>query len=454
MPAFFRSYSTDSFLNAHLRVGWWLFATFVLRISLDVSYYFYVAWDFSGDGFLWNPSPSRYLESIGAILLMTLTVPRQATRITDFLVLMLFVLCVLPITSYYGLMGGSRTWFWALMAQFLVYRCSILWLPDVAIEYVRRKPCPISPALITALAITFAVAFHVALNGGNQTLSFSFQNVYQQREISSLALEQGVWGYLVGWASKVCAIYITIDGCRRKKWWLVILGVSVSLALYGVFAHKSTVLAMVAALAIWIAWPVVRLCSAIVVYLLASFLLVLFIVAPFLEINWPQTILVRRLFYIPARLSFIYFEYFNNFDPLYFSNGFLKSYFQYPFDKPYPMLIGEYSGIGGKGTYANNGFLATGFMQLGWSGIIIYPVVAALISKVVDWFASNEDHRFFVAVCFFPFSILFTSSDLPTSVVTHGIGLALLLLFLDRLRGPSDTTISKYSQLLKKRRAQ
>lgn len=437
----------NSFVDVHLRLGGWILAACVFRVSLDVSYYFYVSWDFSGDGFLWNPSHIRYLESIGALLLSALIVPRCSMRTTDFLVLVFFVLCVVPITSYYALMGGDRIWFWILVSQFFVFRYSILLLPDRKIGVYR---CPslsfsISPALGCSLAIILAVALHVAINGKPHLFSFSLQKVYQHREIASAVLEQGIWGYLVNWASKVCAIYVTIDGFRRKNWALVFLGVGCAFALYGVFAHKSTILALAAAGAVWFVWPVIRLCSAILVYSVAALLAIFFIIAPLLEINWLQSVLVRRLFFIPARLNFIYFDFFSNFDPLYFSNGILRSFFQYPFDKPYPLLVGEYSGIGGAGTYANGGFIATGFMQLGWFGVVIYPMLAALVSKVVDWIAVSEDCRFFVAVCFFPFAVMFTSSDLPTSLMTHGIGLVVLLLLVDGFRERSNKQQSGFA---------
>ena len=152
-----------------------------------------------------------------------------------------------------------------------------------------------------------------------------------------------------------------------------------------------------------------------------------------------QDIFSRRLFFTPARLDFLYYDFFVSREPLLFSNSFMSGFINYPFDKAYPYIIGDFSKMGGPDTAANNGFLATGYMHLGWLGVVLYPTIVAILVVLVDWLAAEKSKAVVAAVCFYPFAALFTSSDLPTAILTHGIGLLLLILWLDGSRAEVES---------------
>ena len=85
-----------------------------------------------------------------------------------------------------------------------------------------------------------------------------------------------------------------------------------------------------------------------------------------------MSLFTRRLLFVPAQLTFKYFEYFNmNQFVWWSSNNIIGLFIQYPYEKPFPQLIGE-DYLNTPLLSANNGFFSTGFMHGGIVGIFIY----------------------------------------------------------------------------------
>jgi hypothetical protein len=410
----------------------WFLGCVFFRLTLDLSYGVFVSLDLWGDGFPYSVSWGRIAESwvaLGGLIALT---PHRFKRPSDFLALLLFLLCIIPITSYYCWAGGERVWFWALGFQYLLF-CAFLFMMrgygSFEVWRPRRGPQYAFGLIIVILVLCL---FRILQAGVLDQIAFALEPelVYSRRAFVSSQVEVGIWGYLVSWAIKVAAIYLLIDGIVSRRWGRMLLAGAGCLMLFGLFAHKAIIFGAIVASLVLLAWPMLARGFSIAPVGLGILTLLMFVTVSVLDTYLFQSIFSRRLFFVPARLDFLYYDFFSGQTPLFFSNSFLRHFFEYPFDKPYPNVIGDFSGIGGKDTAANNGFLATGYMQLGWCGVVLYPIAAAILAGAVD-VLGRRSPGFVAAVCFYPFAALFTSSDLPTAILTHGIGLLLLLLWLD-----------------------
>lgn len=412
-------------------IAWFLGCIF-FRLSLDLSYVCFVSTDLWGDGFPYSMDWIRLAESwvlLGCLIAIS---PHKFEKASDFLTLLLFVLCIIPITSYYCWAGGARIWFWALGFQFLFFCLTLAMMRSYWHLKIWRPQRGSLYAYLLILVILGLCLFRILQTGVLDQLAFSLQPelIYSRRAFVSSQVEVGVWSYLVSWATKVCVIYLLIDAVVRRKWLRMLLAGAGCLMLFGLFAHKAFLFGAIIAGLLLLSWPIIAKGFSVIPIGLGLLMLAMFASVSILDTYLFQSIFTRRLFFVPAHLDFLYYEFFSNHSPLMFSNGFLRHFFEYPFDKPYPNVIGDFTGIGGKDTAANNGFLATGYMQLGWLGVILYPFAAAILVGLVNLFGRRSP-GFVAAVCFYPFAALFTSSDLPTAILTHGIGLLLLLLWLD-----------------------
>ena len=83
---------------------------------------------------------------------------------------------------------------------------------------------------------------------------------------------------------------------------------------------------------------------------------------------------------------------------------------------------------------ANNSYMSTGFMHAGLFGIIFYNFIVVYILKLIDMkFDKNNNNKDFksykvlLAFISLPIFQLFTSSDLFTTLLTHGLGISILI---------------------------
>ena len=117
----------------------------------------------------------------------------------------------------------------------------------------------------------------------------------------------------------------------------------------------------------------------------------------------------------------------------------------YPYDVNPAALIGRYMGTD---SHANNSFLATGYMHAGLAGIVLYGVVVGLLFRVIDSLANNGLPPWVaVAAIIVPSQSLLVGADLPTAILTHGIGISIVILFL--LRSSASKQIAE-SRILEK----
>lgn len=409
----------------------WFLACIFFRLSLDFSYVSFVSVDRWGDGFPYSFNRLRLVESWVVLVGLIAITPYRFKKPSDFLTLVLFLLCMIPITSYYCWAGGARVWFWALAFQYVLFFCALKALGLWRIKVWRLRNGP-RYAYFLIILVFILCAFRIINAGVFDQVAFGLQpeEIYTRRSFVSSKVEVGIWGYLVSWLVKVCAIYLLIDGIAARNWTKAFFAGAACLMLFGLFAHKAILFGAIAAGLLLVLWPVIKNRFSLVAAGLGFLMLVMFVSVSVLDTYLYQSIFTRRLFFVPARLDFLYYDFFSSQPSLLFSNSFLRHFFEYPFHKPYPYLIGDYSGIGGENTAANNGFLATGYMQLGWLGVFLYPIAVACLAYLVN-LLGNKPPGFIVSVSFYPFAALFTSSDLPTAVLTHGIAFLLLLLWLD-----------------------
>lgn len=53
---------------------------------------------------------------------------------------------------------------------------------------------------------------------------------------------------------------------------------------------------------------------------------------------------IRRVFFVPGKLSYDYFDFFAENHFIYWSNSFLSHFIEYPYSLPLAELIGNYEG--------------------------------------------------------------------------------------------------------------
>ena len=85
-------------------------------------------------------------------------------------------------------------------------------------------------------------------------------------------------------------------------------------------------------------------------------------------------------------------------------------------------------------TGANTVWLGSGYMHFGFPGLLFYALLVGLLFSMVDILARRRELGISGAIIFTPFLALYLSSDLPTTMLTHGLLLAMILAWACRFK--------------------
>lgn len=129
---------------------------------------------------------------------------------------------------------------------------------------------------------------------------------------------------------------------------------------------------------------------------------------------------------MPNLLNYYYFDFFTKYQPDYFRQSFLRYFGIQSNYTRIPNLIGmEY--FGRPGMAANSGLISDAITNLGLVGVIIAPMVLAIVLKIFDDVTVGLDDRIFIIPSIY-ISYVLISSFLFTSLLTHGF-FAMMFIF-------------------------
>jgi hypothetical protein len=145
---------------------------------------------------------------------------------------------------------------------------------------------------------------------------------------------------------------------------------------------------------------------------------------------WLAAFFIIRVFFIPSMLTFAYCDFFSSKGFIYWSDSITSRFIDYPYNLDPPRLIGNFLGLEAS---ANNSFLSTGYMHAGIFGVAFYSFIFALLLIFIDNL-KYEDKKIWISLAFIftPMFTAITSSDLFVALLTDGILLSTLLLYLFR----------------------
>lgn len=147
-------------------------------------------------------------------------------------------------------------------------------------------------------------------------------------------------------------------------------------------------------------------------------------------------LVIRRGFYMPNLLDEFYFDYISENGPIFYQ----------PQKTNLAFTIGD-TYFGNEEMRCNNGLFTDAFMNLGWIGVLFYPILFAYFFKTCErsFRYVNENSTLFAA---FIITSTLRSSLFTTSVFTHGLFIAVFsMLFMsnrsERIVAVNRNRISK-----------
>ncbi|MDN7124514.1 hypothetical protein J6I90_06435 [Pseudidiomarina sp. 1APP75-32.1] len=399
----------------------------IFRASLDAGYILFVNRHFEYSGFILGLEFLNYAISWLAFLASTIFCSVKGRNVSDYIYSVAIVTVIGPITSYYGMTEGHilpvALSILAVALMFILSKASFVKVP-VAVRINEGTKVVI---VISAFSVLYLTVWYF-YSGAVKNFNLNPSLVYEYREESRLLTSTGVLAYINSWVYQVFLLFLFSYSLLIKNFkWMLFLFL-VQAFFYGVTGHKSLILYPLMILGIYFGTQYSRKTIFIPAISTMSILLPLgwyFISSDILL----GSMFIRRVYFLPAQLTYQYIEFFSNNEFVFWSNSVLASFIDYPYDIGLGDLIGRSMGTE---MNANNGFVASGYAHAGLFGVLVYSVLLGLLIRVIDVWSKPLPIWFALALVIIPLRNALTASDLLTVILTHGLFLAMMILLVMR----------------------
>lgn len=400
----------------------------IFRVLLEVSYVNVVTSFYSYEGYHLNFELLNYFVSWLFFLMGTVLIKDRVKSVSDYFFVVAFVSVVTPVTILYGY-DSERSLFTlvtVLAAFFLIYFV-------VRIKLVSFKSLPVFKnglklvVIICSLFVLFLIIWFLI---SGVKFNLDFMKVYEFRSDNAAISQMGVLAYTNNWTYQIFNIFLFTIALLYRKYLLVVLLFCIQVYFYSASAHKSVFFLPFLVLGIWLYF---RKTNSLVIVPLALNMIIAFtlILYYFFGDLLASSIFSRRLFFVPANLTYVYFDFFSKNPHVFWSNSVLSSFLSYPYDLSMSHVIGRY--LGHESMSANNGFIASGYAHAGVFGVLFYSLIIGLILRFINDISHNLLPLWVVlSLSIVPLRSLLISSDLFTVMLTHGFIVALIIILFVR----------------------
>lgn len=401
-----------------------LLSLIIFRLLLDISYIFYVEPNFCYKGFFLDVTPLKYLISFFFLIIFHVFLDKSTSKASGLLLQFFFILVYIPFTSYFALSNQYFGWFFIF---------SLFWLIAIiiqkGIQFKKIPPLKISEYnIFLGVGVTVIFIFLIIFNTADLTFNMNINDVYELRAVNPTG-NIPYSGYFINWTAKVFLPFLIVFTLVRFKPsvnMLFIISILLTILLFSVTGHKGYLFAIPMLIG------TVLLLKAKNVYLLlllilSSLIITGLIIMVVFNDNTIMTLFVRRMLYMPAQISYYYYDFFEG-SPVLLSNSIMSGFFSYPHQLEPAYLIGDLY-YQKPDMSANNGIITDGFMHFGVVGVIVWAIIFSFILKLIDSLIFGKSYIVLIPILLIGLRS-FIDGALLTSLLTHGFFLTIFLCYL------------------------
>ena len=377
-------------------------------------------------GFFWSPQPFKIFEGFICTLVISSILPTKFRRPSDILIHVQMLFPILPMLVLYGAQNGPRGYLYVVLLAFLIMYLLATKIRFKAVRIGRS----LSPKLYQSLLLLtgWCAISIIILYGGCRYFNLNIWKVYEFRSTAAHNLPS-IFGYINPMVSKVVFPFSLLIAIVKKERLLTIFSIAGSIMMFGLTSHKGPLFYPFVVMAFYY---ILNL-SNVIFWLLSgySFLIIVSILLfKFWNIISFSSLIIERIYYVPAYLNYLYYDFFSNHSFTWWARSkitFRLLDYQYSLDVPH--LIGA--------TYfnkpecgANTGWIGSGYSACGFLGMFLCACIAGIFLALINAYGKIIDYRIITTILIAPLLAMFMSSDIFTSLLTDGLLLVLLLLML------------------------
>lgn len=390
-----------------------------------VVYYDYISLEFGHMGFHWAFSKDRIIESSIILLILSAYLPSKITKPSDILIHIHLVFPITGMLTYYAA-GNGESWFLYItiicfLVMLITMKYSQINFPSLrVIRSIHIERLSFLIGILYILSIIFFTGFSY--------FNLDLLRVYEFRSDAANALPIA-YGYISPMVSKVILPFSFLLALVNRNRSIALLTALLCVLTFAFTAHKGPLFypLLVAGLYYLLGFK-----HGVLLFIAMNCLILAIPYSNLLnegDIAFFNNLLIRRVYYVPGLLNFLYYDFFSapqNSFAIWTESKVSLGLLDLRYTDAIPNIIGtDY--FNNPDMWANTGWIGSGYMQLGFIGMLIYSVIMGLLLNLLNSFGRELDLRFVSASSIVPMFSIMVSSDLPGAFLTHGIILSIFM---------------------------
>jgi len=421
-----QKYLKDQFNSLKLKktIFWAFLSLLLYKIVLDLSYYFIISKVWAYSRFELNFNNIKLIESFFLFFIIFILMPKTSKRLSNVIIWLLILLSYVPMLTLFAFMDQPRSYMYAVTGFWMLVFL-LLELPGISILSLKNSQSKIiyySLFAFLSIIVLFLIYKYVRFS-----FNFDLTKVYNIRSQYS---EMGIplAGYLFMWVAYIINPIFFVLFLTKRKWIFIGLIIIFQILLFSSNGMKSFLFAL--PFVLFLMWTMTRKDPVAYMGLALIGIILLGMFSYWLVDDiWISSIFTRRALLVPAQLSFFYYDFFSNTSHTFLSQHHIfRTFLDYPYSLKAGNLIGE-AYFNSPGMNACNGLYGDAYMNFGFVGFIFWGILLTIILRLIDSVSRNKDFRIGIAAIAMP-AISLINSALLTCLLTHGLFLALIFLYL------------------------
>ncbi|EPD53883.1 hypothetical protein HMPREF1210_00706 [Paenisporosarcina sp. HGH0030] len=395
---------------------------------LEYGYFLFVNPVFEYEGFTIKISIFKLFESYLVVFILSIFIIKleNLSYPSKIVVYVLFINLLLPISSLYWLQDHSREFFLTISLSFLLLFYILVKTPMLKLPTLKEGK---NLSFLILFFLTIIVYVFLIVTGGLQRINFDLSNVYSTREEFNASSDNWLMDYLLPWQAHITNMFLLIYGLIRKNRILVVISLILQISIFAMTGHKSYLFAPILIFGIYYFFKkgyqnniLFFITSALI--FLQSTLYILYSIS-----NNPNmlSLFLRRLFYVPAQLHFLYFDFYENMTKYKLSASFLSFIIDNPYGTNPVYLVAQK--VFGRDFSPNVGIFGDAYLNFGIIGILLFMLILGGVLKILDSVSKNTPLVLSTGIIIIPGTAL-VDAALFTSLLTHGILFAIFVIWL------------------------
>jgi hypothetical protein len=405
----------------------------VFRLILDLSYLTFVSPKYSEHHLSQLKTifePTQYILSVALFLMGVSFVPFSKKNFGGIFFLTAILFVYAPLTSVYGL-DGSRSMLpvlYTAVALLVTWLVSVSFFPRVRFPIVANGKRIVFWMAFILTAIVFSWSI---ISGATSYFSLNVSEVYVYRRDVGAILDVGPMAYLNPWVQKVINPTILCMAMFSRRWMLAAISACLQVYFFGVTSQRSLMFVPVMCFGMWYFYNS-AISIARLVWYASTLVIVVLLLTRFLGYEELGAITIRRAFFVPAGAVFEWFAYFEIHERVFWTDNFLAALWPSQYSgESVPYIVGRYLNMGREGLSYNIGLVGSANAHAGLFGVVLYSVILGIVLRLINvvilqgapaWLAA--------AILIVPIRIVWADSDLFSALLTHGVIIGIVLLWL------------------------